>query len=99
MFPFGSEPFVRLREQFWISVFADAAARTGLYSDGSPDDLETPTRLAGLEGPPSFWRGGGVWPDRGKWLGVGGGGEVALVQQLHADRGFGSGDDDGSAGS
>jgi hypothetical protein len=28
VFPFGSEPFVRLREQFWISVFAEAA-RTG----------------------------------------------------------------------
>lgn len=28
VFPFGSEPFVRLREQFWTSVFADAA-RTG----------------------------------------------------------------------
>jgi hypothetical protein len=24
VFPFGSEPFVRLREQFWTSVFADA---------------------------------------------------------------------------
>lgn len=26
IFPFGSEPFVRLREQFWLSVFRDAAA-------------------------------------------------------------------------
>jgi hypothetical protein len=25
VFPFGSEPFVRLREQFWTTVFADAA--------------------------------------------------------------------------
>lgn len=25
VFPFGSEPFVRLREQFWTSVFAEAA--------------------------------------------------------------------------
>jgi hypothetical protein len=25
VFPFGSEPFVRLREQFWTSVFTDAA--------------------------------------------------------------------------
>jgi chloramphenicol 3-O-phosphotransferase len=25
VFPFGSEPFVRLREQFWAQVFADAA--------------------------------------------------------------------------
>ena len=24
VFPFGSEPFVRLREQFWTSVFAEA---------------------------------------------------------------------------
>jgi hypothetical protein len=24
VFPFGSEPFIRLREQFWTSVFADA---------------------------------------------------------------------------
>src|SRR5690606_9977855 len=28
MFPFGSEPFVRLREQFWLDVFEEAA-RTG----------------------------------------------------------------------
>jgi chloramphenicol 3-O-phosphotransferase len=28
VFPFGSEPFVRLREQFWLQVFNDAA-RTG----------------------------------------------------------------------
>src|ERR1700691_6185738 len=25
LFPFGSEPFVRLREQIWLSVFAEAA--------------------------------------------------------------------------
>lgn len=25
VFPFGSEPFVRLREQFWTAVFTDAA--------------------------------------------------------------------------
>jgi chloramphenicol 3-O-phosphotransferase len=25
MFPFGSEPFVLLREQFWLAVFAEAA--------------------------------------------------------------------------
>jgi chloramphenicol 3-O-phosphotransferase len=25
VFPFGSEPFVRLREEFWTAVFADAA--------------------------------------------------------------------------
>lgn len=25
VFPFGSEPFVRLREQFWVQVFEDAA--------------------------------------------------------------------------
>jgi hypothetical protein len=25
VFPFGSEPFVRLREQFWLTVFAEAA--------------------------------------------------------------------------
>lgn len=25
IFPFGSEPFVRLREQFWLSVFSEAA--------------------------------------------------------------------------
>lgn len=28
VFPFGSEPFVRLREDFWLQVFS-AAARTG----------------------------------------------------------------------
>lgn len=26
VFPFGSEPFVRLRERFWLDVFAEAAA-------------------------------------------------------------------------
>lgn len=26
VFPFGSEPFIRLREQFWLQVFADAAS-------------------------------------------------------------------------
>ena len=25
VFPFGSEPFVRLREEFWVQVFTDAA--------------------------------------------------------------------------
>jgi hypothetical protein len=25
VFPFGTEPFVRLREEFWLAVFADAA--------------------------------------------------------------------------
>jgi len=25
IFPFGSEPFVRLREQFWLAVFSEAA--------------------------------------------------------------------------
>jgi chloramphenicol 3-O-phosphotransferase len=25
VFPFGTEPFVRLREEFWMAVFADAA--------------------------------------------------------------------------
>jgi len=29
VFPFGSEPFVRLREELWTSVFADAA-RSGI---------------------------------------------------------------------
>lgn len=28
VFPFGSEPFVRLREQFWLQVFSDAARST-----------------------------------------------------------------------
>ncbi|HEX5857223.1 MAG TPA: hypothetical protein VFY91_03855 [Microbacterium sp.] len=26
VFPFGSQPFVRLREEFWLAVFAEAAA-------------------------------------------------------------------------
>ena len=25
VFPFGSEPFVRLREEFWLQVFTEAA--------------------------------------------------------------------------
>ena len=27
VFPFGSEPFAKLREQFWMATFAEAAAR------------------------------------------------------------------------
>ncbi|MEE1618490.1 hypothetical protein [Brachybacterium sp. J153] len=30
VFPFGSAPFVRLREQFWLDVFAVIAERLGL---------------------------------------------------------------------
>lgn len=30
VFPFGSAPFVRLREQFWLDVFAIIAERLGL---------------------------------------------------------------------
>src|SRR3954468_6170352 len=26
VFPFGSEPFARLREHFWVQIFAEAAA-------------------------------------------------------------------------
>jgi cytidylate kinase len=38
VFPFGSEPFVRLREQMWTSVFADAArAGTSLIFTFAPE--------------------------------------------------------------
>ncbi|WP_051342476.1 hypothetical protein [Pseudonocardia spinosispora] len=38
VFPFGSEPFVRLRDQMWLSVFADAArADTSLIFTFAPE--------------------------------------------------------------
>jgi len=49
IFPFGSEPFVRLREQIWLSVIGDAArtersiiftfAPESTVADGFPDRL------------------------------------------------------------
>jgi hypothetical protein len=43
VFPFGSEPFVRLREQFWLSVFVDAAvADTSLIFTFAPDATVRP---------------------------------------------------------
>ena len=41
VFPFGSEPFVRLREQFWLQVFADAA-RAGLTFTFAPEATVPP---------------------------------------------------------
>jgi cytidylate kinase len=38
VFPFGSEPFVRLRQAFWLAVFADAAkAKTSLIFTFAPE--------------------------------------------------------------
>lgn len=38
VFPFGSEPFVRLREQFWLEVFQEAAlARRSLIFTFAPE--------------------------------------------------------------
>ena len=43
VFPFGSEPFVRLREQFWSSVIADAArAGRSLTFTFTPDATVAP---------------------------------------------------------
>src|SRR5579884_585037 len=38
IFPFGSEPFVRLREQFWMAVFSEAAiARRSITFTFTPE--------------------------------------------------------------
>ena len=43
VFTFGSEPFVRLREQMWMSVFADAArAGTSLIFTFAPESTVQP---------------------------------------------------------
>jgi len=43
VFTFGSEPFVRLREQMWMSVFADAArAGTSLIFTFAPESTVPP---------------------------------------------------------
>lgn len=36
MFPFGSEAFVRLREQFWLAVFRETAAADRSIIFGAP---------------------------------------------------------------
>jgi len=43
VFPFGSEPFIRLREQMWMSVFADAArAGTSVIFTFAPERTVQP---------------------------------------------------------
>src|SRR5919199_1168928 len=43
VFPFGSEPFVRLREQFWLAVFSDAArADRSLIFTFAPESTVAP---------------------------------------------------------
>jgi hypothetical protein len=43
VFPFGSDPFVRLREQFWLSVFVNAAETdTSLIFTFAPDATVRP---------------------------------------------------------
>jgi len=48
VFPFGSEPFVRLREQFWLQVFTDAASTarslTFTFAPEATVELGFPTR-------------------------------------------------------
>lgn len=47
VFPFGSAPFVRLREQFWLEVFAEAAAaNTSLIFTFSPERTVRPSFIA-----------------------------------------------------
>ncbi len=66
VFPFGSDPFVRLREQFWLAVFAEAvAADRSLVFTFTPD----PTVPAGF-------------PDRVRELVADGGGRVRFVRLL-----------------
>jgi hypothetical protein len=52
VFPFGSEPFVRLRESFWTDVIAEAAAAgRSLIFTFAPEPTVTPgfaERIAGL---------------------------------------------------
>lgn len=57
VFPFGSEPFVRLREQFWLQVFTDAARTDrsltftftpeGTVLPGFPDRVQAVVEAAG----------------------------------------------------
>jgi hypothetical protein len=52
VFPFGSEPFVRLREQMWTSVFADAArAGTSLIFTFAPESTVAHGSRAESSGP------------------------------------------------
>ena len=61
VFPFGSEPFIRLREQFWLSVFREAAeagrsliftfAPEGSVAPGFPDRALTAIAPFGGEMP------------------------------------------------
>ena len=64
VFPFGSDPFIRLREQFWTSVFAEAAR-----VDRSVSFTFTPEATVR----PGF-------ADRVKQLIEGGGGRVCFVR-------------------
>lgn len=66
VFPFGSGPFVRLREQFWLAVFAEAAAADrSLVFTFTPD----PTVAHGFA-------------DRVRGLVAGAGGRVRFVRLL-----------------
>jgi hypothetical protein len=72
VFPFSSEPFVRLREKFWLQVLTDAArtARSLTFTFAP----ETTVRLGF---PPSTRPGRGAWgPGRGAW------GRVCFVRLL-----------------
>ena len=47
VFPFGSEPFVALREQIWLSVFGEAARRgTSLIFTFTPERTVRPSFVA-----------------------------------------------------
>jgi hypothetical protein len=51
VFPFGSPGFVRLREQFWLEVFAEAAKGTSLIFTFAPEDTvarDFPQRVKAL---------------------------------------------------
>lgn len=44
VFPFGSEPFVRLREQFWLAMFGEAAADSrSIIFTFAPEPSVSPT--------------------------------------------------------
>jgi hypothetical protein len=69
IFPFGSDPFVRLREQMWMSVFVEAAAaRRSIIFTFAPEQTVT-------EG----------FPERVRLAVEGAGGRVHFVRLLVSD--------------
>jgi hypothetical protein len=53
-FPFGSEPFVRLREQLWLAVFSEAAIADRSITFTFAPEHTVPKAF--LSGPSRSWR-------------------------------------------